>query len=138
MIELVGLPLATLASVLRSRQRLLLENLLLRASRSRSPLRSSRSSLGLRRLLSRRGRLPATPRDWRLHDAVTSLASGGVMLLAIGQGLMLGPAAPLRTSSAPVLLVLAMGLAAVLIFVAALVAFLRVEYRPRPGTGHRH
>jgi polyferredoxin len=91
----------------------------------------------LRRVLSRRGRLPATARDWRLYGAVTSLASGGIMLLAIAQGLTLGQAAPPRTSSARVLLVLAMGPVAVLMFVMAFVAFLRVEWRPRPGTGHR-
>lgn len=48
----------------------------------------------LRRLLNLRGRVPATPRDWRLHGAVMSLASGGVMLLTIGQGLTVGSLLP--------------------------------------------
>ena len=89
----------------------------------------------LRRLLTRRGRLPATARDWRLHGAVVSLASGGVILLAVGQ-LVLGLSTPSPMSAWPVPLALAIGLLALLIFGAASVVYLRVEYRPRPGADH--
>ena len=91
----------------------------------------------LRRLLNFRGRVPATPRDWRLHGAVMSLASGGVMLLTIGQGLTVGSLFPWDRSLGRVLLALTMGLLGLLMLGAAIVVYLRVDYRPRPGAGQR-
>ena len=92
----------------------------------------------LRRRLSRRGRLPATPRDWRLRGAGISLASGSLALLAIGQALMLRQAAQQRTSSTLAFALLVIGLVAALMLAAASIGFLRVRYLPRGDTRHRH
>lgn len=66
-----------------------------------------------------------------------SLASGGVMLLTIGQGLTVGSLFPWDRSLGRVLLALTMGLLGLLMLGAAIVVYLRVDYRPRPGAGQR-